>query len=201
MNKKEELKIEILMKEYECVGQKIEALFLTSERIIGLGIVVIVAMLTFGLERKINSILLFLPVAFLGVLLYGVHVFTELTSLGGYKRYLEERINTIFEENLLFWESIIAKKRHYAFVTYFLHFLYAFFLVLTVSLSLHTAWQHYGNKVFWFIITFLLGLSIGLIISLVKMYKAFDETYKMAKKIAKRQFNTPIVQSKKNQNA
>ena len=184
MDKREEFKIELLIKECDSVGQKIETLFLASEKVIGLGLAIIAAGLTFGLKEKINEILLFLPIAVLGVMLYGVHIFTELTSLGGYKCYLEERINTIFGENILLWESFIAKGRHHAFVTYFLHFVYLLFLASTIYISLNTACRHYESSVFWGIVIVILTLSVGLIVSLVKMYGAFNKTYQMAKRQA-----------------
>jgi len=193
MDKREELKIELLIKECDSVGQEIKTLFLASEKVIGLGLAIIAAGLTFGLKEKINEILLFLPIAVLGVMLYGVHIFTELMSLGGYKCYLEERINTILGENILLWESFIAKERHRAFITYFLHFVYLLFLASTIYISLNTACRHYESRVFWGIVIVILTLSIGLIVSFVKMYRAFNKTYQMAKRQANQKIaiNTP----------
>ncbi len=52
MDKREELKIELLIKECDSVGQEIKTLFLASEKVIGLGMAIIAAGLTFGLKEK-----------------------------------------------------------------------------------------------------------------------------------------------------
>jgi len=182
MDEKEKLEIEILVKECDSVGQEIRTLFRTSEKIIALGIGIIAAGLTLGLTEGINEILLFLPVAVLGVFFYAVLINTELMSLGGYKRYLEERINIIFRENILLWESFIAKGKRRLLIWRLLHFIYLLFFGLTIFISLHTAWQHYGRKVFWGIVILLSVLFIGLILSFIEKEKTFDKTYQMARK-------------------
>lgn len=182
MDKKEEIKINLLIKECDSVGQGIRTLLLSSEKIIALGFTIIAAGLTFGLKEKINEILLFLPFAVFGVLLYGIYIFTELMSLGGYKCHLEEKINKTLGENVLLWELFIAKGRHRAFVKYFLYLIYVLFLGLTVFISLSTAWQHYTKSTFGGIVIGILFLTVGLIIALNKMNKVFDRTYQVAKK-------------------
>jgi hypothetical protein len=81
MEKKEELKIGLLFKECDSVGQGIRNLSLLAEKISALGFAVIAAGLAYGIKENINEILLFLPFAFFGVLLYGIHVLTEGMSL------------------------------------------------------------------------------------------------------------------------
>lgn len=185
MDKKEEIKINLLIKECDSVGQGTRTLFLSSERVIALGFTIIAAGLTFGIKEKILEILLFLPIAVFGVLLYGIHISTELMSLGGYKCHLEEKINITLGENVLLWELFIAKERHGAFGGTFLYLIYALFLGLAVFISLSTALQHYTKSTFWGIVIVILFLTVALIISLYKMNKAFDRTYQIAKKRSK----------------
>lgn len=182
MDTEEKHKNDVLFREYESVGQVIYTLFLTSEKIIALGFTVIAAGLTYGLKEEINEILLFLPVAVFGVLFYGVHLFTELMSLGGYKRHLEEKINVSVGENVVLWQLFIAKGRHKAFGKIFLYIIYLIFLGLTIFISLSTAWQHYTKSTFGCSVVIILFLGYGLIISLYKMNRAFEETYQIAKK-------------------
>lgn len=182
MDKKEELKIDLLIKEYESIGQGIRTLFITNEKIIGLGFTIIATGLTFGIKEEINEILLFLPVAIFGMMLYGVHIFTELMSMSGYRRCLEEKINVLLEDNILHWESSVVQKKHRTFGNYLLYIVYFLFLVLAIFVSLSTAWQHYSDKVFWGIASLTLGLLVALIISIVEMNKVRDKTYQNAKK-------------------
>ena len=182
MDNREELRIELLIKECERVGQVISSMTPTVEKIIGLGCTVIATGLIFGIKEKIDEILLFLPVAVFGVFFYGIRTATETRSLGGYKRHLEEKINTILGQNILFWESLMAPNMHGSFAMKLLYFIYAFFLVLIVFISLSTAWKYYTRSTFWCMVIILLLLFIGLIISLHKLYKTFDRTYQLVKK-------------------
>ena len=182
MDKKEEIKINLLIKECDTIGQGIRTLILAGERVVALGFAVIAAGLTFGIKEKIDEILLFLPFAVFGVLLYGIHIFTEVMSLGGYKRNLEEKINVILGENLLLWELFLAKERHGAFGKTILNLVYAFFLVLTIFISLSTAWRNYTKGTFGGLVIGILFLTICLVISMYKMDKAFHRTYQIAKK-------------------
>lgn len=182
MDKKEEIKINLLIKECDSVGQGIRTLFLSSEKLIALEFTIIAAGLTIGIKEKINEILLFLPIAAFGVLLYGIHIYTELLSLGGYKRYLEEKINITLGENVLLWESLITKTRHFDFVTNILWIIYTFFLVLIILIGLSTALQYYTKGTFWAMVIVVLFFTVSLIISLYRMTKIFDKTYQIAKK-------------------
>jgi protein-S-isoprenylcysteine O-methyltransferase Ste14 len=185
MDKKEELKIDLLFKECDSVGQAIRNFSLLAERISALGLAVIAAGLAYGIKEKINEILLFLPFAFFLVMLYGIHILTEGISLGGYKRHLEGRINNIFGEHLLLWELFIAKERHGSFARFFLSIAYLLFLVCFGFLSLKTALQNYTKSTFVFMLIGILFSVVILIISYCKMNRAFDRVYQIAKKQSK----------------
>jgi len=185
MNEEEKLKIELLIKECESTGQAIRTMLLTNEKVMALGFTIISTGLVYGIKEKVSEILLFLPLAVFAVLFYGIRITAEIMSLGGYKRYLEENINSILRENVLLWESFIAPKMHRSFVLLLLYIVYTFFILLVVFISLQTIWRYYTKETFWFMVIFLLSLSICLIISLSNLYKAFDTTYQIAKEKSK----------------
>ena len=180
-NKKEELKLDLFNKEYDSVAQAIRTLFLAGEKVIALGVTIIVAGLSYGIKEKVYDLLLFLPFAFFGVLFYGIHIFVEIMSLGGYKRFWEERINIAFDENILLWELFISKGRHRFIGRIFLYIIYMIFLGFTILISLRTAHEKYTDGTFWGILIGILFFSIGLIIVMYKSNKAFDRTYQIAK--------------------
>lgn len=147
MDSKEKLQIELLQKEYDNVWQGIRNLSLAGSKVIALGLTIIAAGLTLGVKEKILDILLLLPIAIYGVLFYGIHISTELISLGGYKRYLEEKLNGITGNNILLWELSIARRRHSAFGKNFLYIIYVLFLVLTIlGYPLHSSTYY----ILWF---------------------------------------------------
>lgn len=181
MDKKQELKLQLLAEECRTCGESIRTLFLATEKVIGLGLAIMAAGMAYGLKEGIHEILVLLPVGIFGVLLYGIYISTEILSLGGYRRYLEEGINAAFGEAIFYWESGIAEKRHSDFVRYALHFVYLLFLAVTIYVSCRTAWRQYGSEVFCALVIVILALLIVLIISFVNMNKSFDKTYKLAK--------------------
>jgi hypothetical protein len=178
---KEKARLDLLMKEADTTGQGIRTILLTSERIIALGLTISGAGLAYGIKEKIYDVLLFLPVAVIGVFIYGTALFTELMSLGGYKKHLEEKINRLLGQNILLWESSIAHKRHSAFVKVALYIIYSLFLALTIYVSLSTALKYYVMATVWGLIILDLIMLIFLGITLIKMVKTFDETYLHAK--------------------
>jgi hypothetical protein len=183
MDGKEEIKINLLIKECDSVGQGIRTLFLSTEKFIGFGFTIIAAGLAYGIKEKINEILLVLPFALIGALLYVIDVSTEINSLGGYKCHLEETINMALGKNVLLWELFIAKERHRPVVRLFLYLVYSLFLGFTIFISLSTAWRCYTTKsIFFCILITILLLTAGLIISLHKMNVAFNRTYQIARK-------------------
>jgi hypothetical protein len=148
MDDKEKLKIELLIKEHDSIDKATRTLFLSSQTVLGIGITIIVAGLTIGLKENISGILLILPFAIYTIFFYWVHLSIQLASLGGYEGYLEDRINTFFGENLVFWQIGIAKKElHISFVTPFLFVIYSILLGVTAILSLKTA-SDYGERIF-----------------------------------------------------
>lgn len=124
---KEELIIEVLIRECETVGQQINTFILANQKTIGLGLAVLSAGLVYGLKEQIKEVLLFLPIAAFGILFYGIRIITETMCLGGYKHHLEETINRILGKNILLWESFIAPNLLHGSVTKFLYFIYALF--------------------------------------------------------------------------
>jgi hypothetical protein len=164
-------KVEVLIKECEIVGKRLSDLVLMSEKIVALGFTIIAVGMSLGIKEKIYEILLVMPVAAFGVLSYGILVGSEIMSLGGYKRYLEEKINITFRENILLWESFIAKQRHRSFEVNFLNIIYALFLLFVIGISLSTTLQYYTKSTFVFMLAVILTLTFGLIIALYKMKK------------------------------
>lgn len=184
MDDKEKLKLELIIKEHDSIGQATRTLFLSSQTVLGIGLTIIVTVFTIGLREKINEIFIFLPYAIYLVFFYWIHLVFQLASFGGYKGYLEERINTFFGENLVFWEMCIAKKLQISFVEPFLFVIFSILLIISMYLSIKVA-QSYGELIFWANGFLLFLFFIGLIVSLYRMYGVFERTYQRAKNYSK----------------
>jgi hypothetical protein len=175
-----ESKLEVLMKEYEAAWQQIQTRAGINEKIVGLGLTVLTAGLVYGIKEKVGEMLLVVPVGFFGIMFYSVFITTDIMSLGGYRRHLEERINAILGENVLLAEEIARKLIHRHFSLVCLYIIYAVALGLTIFLSLKTALQIYGSPTFAGLSIFLALLFFALLISLIKLNAVYDRTYHLA---------------------
>jgi hypothetical protein len=177
-----EYKIDMLFKEYDQVSQGIRSLVLFSERILALGIAIMTIGLAYGLKEKINEILIFQPVVVSAVLLYAAHIYAELRAMAGYKMFLEEKINIVVGEQILLWEGVLAKRRRRAIGQKLLYLIYLILYLVTVHLSLNIAWT-YGLSTFIVIVSLIIILLVGIIVSYVEMYKALGSFYENAKSV------------------
>src|SRR3972149_9774154 len=102
MNEKEEkTDIEVLLHEHESVSQGIRSQIESNEKIMSLGLTVLGAGTVYGLKEKINEMFFLLPIGVFGLMLYTIFINTVAMSYGGYKQYLEERINALLRKKLL----------------------------------------------------------------------------------------------------
>ena len=137
--------------------------------------------LVYGIKEKINEILLVLPIGLYGVMFYAVLNTFIVMTLGGHKKYLAERINTYFGEELLIWERVANKMIHPNISQICLHFLYAVCLFVVVFIGYGSASLNYCSEIRIAYIAVIIGMSILLVISLVVMGKAFNRAYTISK--------------------
>ncbi|MGD0627271.1 MAG: hypothetical protein ABSB32_21530, partial [Thermodesulfobacteriota bacterium] len=152
-----EAKLEVLLKDYETNWQQIQMRIGINEKIVGFGLTVLGAGLIYGIKEKVVEILLPLPVGVFGLIFYSVFITTDIMSLGGYRRYLEERINTILGENVLMGEKRAEKFIHRNFSLIWLYIIYFLSLGITIFLSLQNTLQVYGLRAFFGLSLFLLA--------------------------------------------
>lgn len=180
---KDNSSLDILLKEYDQVSEWVRSLFLSSEKLIGFGVALVTVGLSYGLKEKVYEVLLLLPIVLSGVLLYAAHLTTGLRAVAGYKKYLEERINEALGGEYLLWESHLAKSQHRLIGQKLIHLVSAILYLLSIWLSLQTAWQFYRREIFYSLVIINLVFFTGIIISVVEMYRVFDRIYQSSKSI------------------
>lgn len=132
-----EQRIGILNEQYEGARKEIVSLMAQNERIMQIGVLVGGGSLTYGIERKFDYLLLFLPFAFLALILVGLTRYELVYGLGGYKRYLEDELNAHLKTKLVFWEEVCDSGIHHSVSDNVLRFvmLAAFFLASYLGLQ------------------------------------------------------------------
>lgn len=178
MNEKE--KIDILLKVYEITGHEIQTRAGTNQRILGLGLTVLGAGFIYGVKEGVKEILLLVPVGLFGVMFHSIFLTTGIMTLGGYRRYLEEKINTILGEHNLIWEKMARKLLHRHFSLAISYLIWTLALVLAIYVSLQNAWQFFGIQACLALLIVHASLLVALIFSIVKLSRAFDKAYQLA---------------------
>ena len=176
----EKIKIDILLMEYDNIWKRIDNCSKLTEKVIGIGIAIISAGLVWGIKENNYFVIVSLPIAFIGVLFYGIDTATETISLGGYKKYLEEILNEILGKDFLCWETAIAMHRHFGLDRTNLYSIYGIFLFTIITISLITAFRHYPLYIFILISIIIFILLIFLFISLLEKHRIFNKSYNIA---------------------
>lgn len=180
--KENDFELQALLKAYEIAGQEIISLTAKTEKVIGLGFTLLGALILYGLKEQIKEVLILAPVGAFVIALYSISVFLAVMALGGYKKYLEERINTILGKEILRWEIVTVRELvHGNMPGKTVSFLFAFLLLLISFLGLKSTLKFYGIEFFVGFAALLISLFVVSIASIVKMSKAFDKAYQHSK--------------------
>jgi len=177
---KEDPKLQVLLNEYNAVTQEINMRIRLNQTIIGFGAAILGAALTLGVKEKITEILLPAPLVFFMAFFVGLFNTNGMLSLGGYKRYLEERINRTLGENILMRAEISRKLIEGHFITIVLYSSYVLVFGLTLLISLQE-WLKYGIIVFMGSLVIGAFLSTTLIMSMIKLTKTSSKALEWAR--------------------
>jgi hypothetical protein len=156
-----------LQAELARVSDVISSILLSYDRLFAIGAVVFGGGLSIGLQRGRSSILAILPLPITLLFVFGNLLVLEQTAQAGYKRFLEERLNQMIQQNLLAWECYLAPRIPHRSLTgrFILPALYYAFLVGTWAISLVTVWRQYPHWRGWTLAALAVSLSVAVISS------------------------------------
>jgi len=174
-------KLQVLLKEYEAVTKEIHGRIEDIMKIITIGVTVLGVGLSVGLSQNQHEILLILPLAYFGVLLFYVYTVRNLFLLGGYKQLLSDKINLTVEEKILVWESISKEEVHFNVNRIFLELVYLMTGVLTVWASIDTAMRYFDCRWVVIVVGGNVILLIGLLLSIYQAARAYKRSYELGK--------------------
>jgi len=100
-----EAKLEILLKEYELINQKIEQFISTQFSTLNVLLVILGGFIVFAINDKSNrqNYLYALPILILMLLMMVGYHYQRVMGLQGYKKYLETQINSFVGEDIVFY--------------------------------------------------------------------------------------------------
>lgn len=176
----EEIKLEVLLKEYESVCTQINSLMSSTDKIIGLGFTILAAALTLGFKESVEAVILLIPFATIFVFFYAIATYSTVFSLGGYKHLIEEQINSILGKNIVIREALVVKATHHSIAVSGMYALYFLFLLASIVLAVNPL---FGNHSSVFIILYIISLLVFLIwlaVSISSMLKSAHIGYAIA---------------------
>ncbi len=175
-----EFEKEVLLKEYERINQEINNYLSIIDRNIGFAMLILGGGAAYGLKENLRLVLLIVPFGVFGIYIYALHLLTAISALGGYKKGLEEKINSIIGKNLLMWEIKMSQKHlHNRFIYAVFSLILFVFLLFTMGAGLNSLLQLQKHGflllfIFGFIYVFLFGT---LIYQIINMTTSFNRVY------------------------
>lgn len=108
----EEKVLDVLLKEHEITCSQIREMVSYSDRMFGLGITLIGAIFLYGFKERLAEVMVAVSFVFIALLLFCTTIYTAIFSLGGYRLYIEERLNQLMGRRLLRWERMAPQLLH-----------------------------------------------------------------------------------------
>lgn len=147
LGEKEKEAAAALLKEYERVCVEIRSTELINEKIIAFGLTIITASAFFGEKEHLDIALFFSPLALFGVIYFALVQYQAIFWRGGYKKIIEEKLNTYIGTTVLAWEHVIENRPRINFINISLGIIYA---IITIGIIFHSTakiFQIYDSKI------------------------------------------------------
>jgi hypothetical protein len=174
---------ETLQKEYERLATDIRGIETANDKAIGLGLTIVGLGLAYGIRENLALVFIFLPVALIGVFLYGVLQYHNLFWLGGYKRAVEEKINDLAGRNVISWEALVQMRRgRVNLINVGLALVYLGVFVAVASISTERVWSAYGWKIGLPLGAVEVALAALLSLGVRRVFHGYDEALDYGRK-------------------
>lgn len=174
---------QVLLKEYERLCTDIRSIESANEKILGLGFTLIGLGATAGIFQEVAPIFFVLPIAVVGIIAYAAVSYLCIFSMGGYKRHLEDLINSHAGETLLLWEQLVRFRERTSINGHVLRMIYLVISVSIFAISILQLSEHYGLIVAWAMGALLFMLVGAVYVGIRQMNSVFDRTYAKAKEL------------------
>jgi len=180
-NSPDQSKLEVLIGEYGRLCDDIRLLETRSEKIIGLGFTVVGAGITYGLKENLVEVFLFLPIAMIGVFLYAGQQYYNLFWLGGYKRAVEDKINKLAGQIIVYWEALVETERGRVKLRHVgLSAIYFVSIVAVSFISIFKVFEKLGPTIASLLAATILSLVAILIAVLLSIPQGYRQAYKVS---------------------
>jgi len=112
MDNDKTIRLEHLTSQCDAMGAAIGSMMQQSSRVISIGTAVALGVVGLAVRTESYDVLLLLPYLMFVLYFHYINLHTSILEMGGYKKYLEEQINTIIGEKMHLWETELVPRRH-----------------------------------------------------------------------------------------
>jgi hypothetical protein len=174
---------ETLQKEYERLATDIRGIETANDKAIGFGLTIVGLGLAYGIKENLALVFIFLPIALMGVFLYGTLQYHNLFWLGGYKRAVEEKINELAGRSVISWEALVQMRRgRVNVINIGLTLVYLGIFVAVASISTERVWSAYNYKIGLPFVAIEVALAALLALGVRRVFHGYDEALKYGRK-------------------
>lgn len=106
------VRLDVLLKEHSITCSQIHQMVNYSDKMVSISVGGIGLAFLYGVKESSAIAVATLPFIALGLMSYFCSVFYSIAVLGGYRKYLEERINEHTNEATICWEKVTSKLLH-----------------------------------------------------------------------------------------
>ncbi len=171
---------DVLLHEYERMCEEIRTVESNNEKVIAFGLSIITAAFTIGVAQHVVQIFLIIPLALVGVFLYATLLYTYVFSMGGYKAYLEDRLNERLGERVLLWERLVQIRQAKNPIRPALVAIYLLIGIILGAVSEAFVEVHYGLYAMLAVALVTLALLYVLLVSIARMWRIYKIVYDAA---------------------
>jgi hypothetical protein len=143
--------LQLLFRDYEMAASEIRVIVGATDRLLAIGLGAVGAGVSYGLVASKSEIFLVLPVLLASLFIYATLNHHNIAWLGGYRRFLEDRMNHLCGEKVLIWEHVVAERGNWNVINIALLSSIVLIGVVVCWLSLKIVFEsfphHYGYSV------------------------------------------------------
>lgn len=176
-------KLSVLKSEYERMCTEIRSVEANNEKTVAFGLSIITAAFAVGAAQHVCEIFFIIPIAITGVFFYAVLMYTFVFSMGGYKAFLEERLNELMGSQFLLWEQLVQVRQRDNMVRPALVSIYLLIAGVLTYVSVTGIMTKYGFSAGMIELLVVLLLLMVLLLSLMRMEAMYQRIYSSAKKL------------------
>lgn len=176
-------KLGVLKSEYERMCTEIRSVEANNEKAVAFGLSIITAAFAVGAAQHVFEIFFIIPIAITGVFFYAVLMYTFVFSMGGYKAFLEDRLNELMGSQFLLWERLVHVRQRDNMIRPALVSIYLLIAGVLTYVSVVGIMTKYGFLAGMIELLLVLLLLMLLLFALMRMEAMYQRIYSAANEL------------------